>query len=187
MGSLYDLRGRLAEQDNLLIYYAGHGVQDDKSQEGYWLAVNANKDNPANWISINDITTVLRSMASKHIIVVADSCFSGTLTRAMAPKLPNAPERRDQYLTKMIKKKSRTALTSGGLEPVPDRRPNSEHSVFAYAFMTALQENSDVLGGQELFDKVRYLVVVDAPNTPEYANIRFTGHEGSDFFFVRQQ
>jgi hypothetical protein len=105
----------------------------------------------------------------------------------MAPKLPNAPERRDQYLTKMIKKKSRTALTSGGLEPVPDRRPNSEHSVFAYAFMTALQENSDVLGGQELFDKVRYLVVVDAPNTPEYANIRFTGHEGSDFFFVRQQ
>ena len=187
MGSLYDLRGQLAEQDNLLIYYAGHGVQDDKSQEGYWLAINAHKDNPANWISINDITTVLRSMASKHVMVVADSCFSGTLTRALEPTLPDAPERRDQYLMKMLQKRSRTALTSGGLEPVPDRRPGSEHSVFAHAFMTALRENPDVLGGQELFDKVRYSVVLDAPNTPEYANIRFTGHEGSDFFFVRKQ
>jgi len=187
MGSLYDLRGRLAEQDNLLIYYAGHGVQDDKSQEGYWLAINAHKDNPANWISINDITTVLRSMASKHVMVVADSCFSGTLTRAMEPQLPNAPERRDHYLMKMLKKRSRTALTSGGLEPVPDRRPGAEHSVFAHAFMTALRENPDILEGQKLFGKVRNLVVLDAPNTPEYANIRFTGHEGSDFFFARKQ
>lgn len=186
MGSLYNLRGRLSEQDNLLIYYAGHGVRDDKSQEGYWLAVDAHQDNPANWISIDDITTVLRSMASKHIMVVADSCFSGTLTRAVEPTLPNAPERRDQYLMKMLQKRSRTALTSGGLEPVPDRRPGAVHSVFARAFMTALRENPGILEGQKLFDKVRYLVVVDAPNTPEYANIRFTGHEGSDFFFVRQ-
>lgn len=186
MGSLYDLRGRLTEQDNLLIYYAGHGVRDEKSQEGYWLAIDAHQDNPANWISINDITTVLRSMASKHVMVVADSCFSGTLTRALEPKLPNAPEKRELYLTKMLQKRSRTALTSGGLEPVPDRRPGSDHSVFAYAFMTALQENPDILEGQKLFDNVRRLVVVDAPNTPEYANIRFTGHEGSDFFFVRK-
>ena len=58
------------------------------------------------------------------------------------------------------------------------------HSVFARAFLTALRENEDVLQGQELFSAIRGPVVLNADQTPEYSDIRLTGHDGGDFLFV---
>ena len=38
----------------------------------------------------------------------------------------------------------------------------------------------------ELFVKLRKMVMLDAKQTPRYSDIRFTGHEGGDFVFVRK-
>ncbi|MEZ5657523.1 MAG: caspase family protein [Burkholderiaceae bacterium] len=115
LDSLARLRRSLGPRDNLLIYYAGHGTLDDKADEGYWLPVDADRDNPANWISNSSITTEIRAIRARHVLVVADSCFSGKLTRGIKPRL-NSPG----YLSRMVQRVSRTALTSGGLEPVLD-------------------------------------------------------------------
>ena len=62
-----------------------------------------------------------------------------------------------------------------------------KHSVFAKAFLTALQENtSPVVEMHRLFTSIKESVVLNSPQTPEYWNIRFVGHEGGDFFFVRR-
>ncbi len=78
---LNKLRSKLTENDNLLIYYAGHGDLDAASDQGYWLPVDAELNNVARWVSINTITNTIRAMSAKHVLVVADSCYSGTLTR----------------------------------------------------------------------------------------------------------
>jgi uncharacterized caspase-like protein/LysM repeat protein len=187
IGALDKLRSRLTSQDNLLIYYAGHGVRDPASDRGYWLPVDAQEASRAYWISNSDITDTLRAMTTKRVMVVADSCYAGTMTRAAVAGLPPPGEERRSYLKKMIQKRSRTALVSGGLEPVPDRQPGSRHSVFAKALLSVLRENHNILEGQQLFNRLRPRVVVNAPNTPEYWNIRFTGHEGGDFFFIPKE
>ncbi len=80
-------------------------------------------------------------------------------------------------------KRARTALTSGGLEPVLDKG-GGDHSVFAKAFLEALGENGDVLEGQELFERVRGRVALNAPQTPQYADIKEAGHEHGEFLFI---
>lgn len=180
------LRTVLTEQDNLLIYYAGHGVLDTNEERGYWLPVNAKQESRVQWIANTTITDALKAMAAKHILVVADSCYSGTLVRGIDVVRPPTGSDRDTYLARIAQKRSRTVLTSGGLEPVSDSGGGKEHSVFARAFLIALQDNRDVLDGQQLFNVIRRPVVLNASQTPEYTDIRYAGHEGGDFLFVRQ-
>jgi hypothetical protein len=178
-------RATLTEQDNLLLYYAGHGVLDTSEERGYWLPVNAQQGSRVHWISNTTITDALRAMAAKHVLVVADSCYSGTLVRGIDVVLPPSGTARSTYLARIVQRRSRTVLTSGGLEPVADSG-GGEHSVFAKAFLAALQDNQDVLDGQQLFSLIRRPVILNAAQTPEYTDMRYAGHEGGDFLFVRQ-
>jgi hypothetical protein len=180
IGALTDMRRELQWDDNLLIYYAGHGWYDQDAEQGYWLPVDASEDNQAHWISNADITNALKALKAKHILVVADSCYSGTLARSA-----NISVRGVDYIERIVKKKARTVLTSGGLEPVQDAG-GAGHSVFAHAFLEALDENDGVIDGQELFRRLRDPVVANAPQTPEYGEIRGAGHDGGDFIFVRR-
>ena len=84
-------------------------------------------------------------MKAKHVMVVADSCFSGTISRGL-----KILERTPEWFATIVKKKSRTALTSGGLEPVLDTVVGN-HSAFAYAFISLLEENDGVLDASQLF------------------------------------
>lgn len=180
--TLSTLRRKLTVRDNLLIYYAGHGQLDAATERGYWLPVDAEPDSPANWISTTDVSDMLKAMKAKHVMVVADSCYSGTLIRAA----PVPAERGPDYLRRLAEKRTRVVLTSGGLEPVMDGGGGG-HSVFARAFLTTLEQNDAILEGTELFDRVRKRVISNAEQTPEYSDIRFAGHDGGDFLFVRQE
>ena len=182
ISALAHKRAQLTEKDNLLIYYAGHGSLDVGSDEGYWLPVDAEPDNPVNWISNNNITGQLRAMRAKHVMVVADSCYSGKLTRNVEAQLKTGSER-SAWLERMASRRSRTALTSGGLEPVLDAG-GGQYSVFAKAFLETLRDNTRVLDGQSLFDAIKRPIVVNADQTPEYADVRKAGHDGGDFIFV---
>jgi len=51
---------------------------------------------------------------------------------------------RRNWLERIAKKHSRTALASGGLEPVADAGSGG-HSVFAAALLGALRENSEII------------------------------------------
>ena len=117
-------------------------------------------------------------------MVVADSCYSGSLTRGSEETPQGDPGNGTSYYRKMALKKARVTLTSGGLEPVYDG--TGKHSPFARAFMGVLEDNEDIIDGNRLFNRIRKGVAVNADQTPEYANIRKAGHEGGDFLFVRR-
>ena len=185
LGSLATMRATLKPDDNLLIYYAGHGVVDSVTEQGYWLPVDAEQQNPANWISNTDLTNMLRAIRARHVMVVADSCYSGTLVRAASAKLATARDK-VKWVERMLGKRGRTALVSGGLEPVVDSGTGTDHSVFAQAFIAALKENREVLEGHALFDRIKRPVILNADQTPQYSDIRLAGHEGGEFIFVRR-
>jgi hypothetical protein len=171
-------RTSLTESDNLLIYYAGHGWLDEEADEGYWLPVDAQEDSDVHWISNATITGYLRSIKAKHVMIVADSCYSGTLTRGIALSV-KAPD----YLERLARERARVVLSSGGLEPVADGGGGG-HSAFARHFIDTLRDNPNVLDSTTLYAKIRRPVMLAADQEPELADIRKAGHEGGDFLFV---
>jgi Caspase domain len=178
--ALGNLRKTLIETDNLLIYYAGHGWLDEEGNEGYWLPVDAVKDNEVQWVSNASITTVLKAMPAKHVLIVADSCYSGKLARGLHIK-----RKTSNYHARMASKRVRSVIASGGLEPVSDSGGKGGHSIFATAFIEALKANEKIIDSTELFTQIRRPVIINSDQTPEYADIRKAGHEGGDFLFVR--
>jgi uncharacterized caspase-like protein len=190
LSALNDLRKTLTPSDNLLIYYAGHGEIDPVSSHGYWLPVNAELDNPAGWISNSAVTDMINAMQAMHIMVVADSCYSGTMTGVTLPRysaaLPVAEQK--EWLQTIMGLRARTVLTSGGVEPVLDRDAGGDHSIFASAFIQALKNNKHLLEGYTLYRDVLKEVSSSAAalnehQTPEYAPIMHAGHEAGEFFF----
>lgn len=175
-----DFMATLSSKDNLLIYYAGHGWLDEATDRGYWLPVDAKEGRRSNWLSNATVTDTLKSLAAKHVMVVADSCYSGTLTRAAVVALRNK-----NYLRRMARKHARVAMVSGGLEPVADSDGDG-HSPFARAFLSALRGNTGVMDGTKLFSEIRRPVILGTQQTPEYSDVRNAGHDGGDFLFVRQ-
>ena len=190
LSALNDLRGKLTEDDNLLIFYAGHGELDKVNMRGHWLPVDAEPSSSANWISNIALTDILNTMSARHVMVVADSCYSGALTRSSLARLEAGltPEARESWQRAMVQKRSRTALTSGGLAPVLDAG-GGKHSIFAKALIDTLEANTDILEGQRLFQELSAQVTwaAEAKNfeqVPQYAPIKFAGHESGEFFFV---
>lgn len=191
LSELNELRQRLTDKDNLLIYYAGHGELDQKNQRGYWLPTDAEPGNTANWISNIDLSDILNLMAVKHLLVVADSCYAATLTRSASGRLEPAmtEEELARAVQNLANKRARLVLTSGGVEPVLDNTGGA-HSVFAQIFIETLRSNDGVLLGRDVFQRVQLRVNAMAqrwavPQVPEYAPIKYAGHEGGDFFFLR--
>lgn len=192
LASLQRLKRKLTPKDNLLVYYAGHGELSADKETGYWIPVDAQKNNKRKWIPNSAITEILSAMPVKRVLVIADSCYSGSLTRSsLASQSPDVSGKaRLTWLRAMAKSKARLALTSGGLEPVADEG-NANHSVFANALISTLQQNSGILEGQRLYNLLAGEVTVNASHMnmvqePEYAPIRHAGHESGEFFFLRR-
>ena len=191
--TLNEFRKMLTDRDNLLIYYAGHGFWEKNINRGYWIPVEADLEDNSNWILLPTVTDLLHLMSAKHILVVADSCFAGKLTRSgLAQLRPGlTDEDRMDLLKTLAEKRVRTALTSGGLSPVLDSGGGG-HSIFTKAFLNVLEENAEILETERVFLAVRNRVMNSAQrlNTeqiPTYAPVHMAGHESlGDFIFVPQ-
>lgn len=190
LSALNEMRAKLTDKDNLLIYYAGHGELDRVNNRGNWLPVDAEEQSTANWISNIAITDILNAMSAKKVLVVADSCYSGAMTRSTLARLDAG--RSDEAWLSWIKlqaeKHSRLSLSSGGLAPVLDGG-GGRHSIFAKAFLDALEANKEVVEGRQIHSQVAQAVSYAASaaqfeQTPQYAPIKYAGHEAGDFLFV---
>ncbi len=182
MGELSALRRRLRNEDRLFIYYAGHGEIEPSTEEGFWQPVDAVPGEDYTWIANSDIRRYLRGMSAKHVLVVADSCFSGSLTRGEGG-WRNVPK--DRFFTEIDSYVSRTVISSGGTEPVADAGSGG-HSVFAYYLLKALRDNDQpYVTSFELFNKLARAVTNNSNQKPEYGTVAGAGDEGSgDFTFI---
>ena len=165
------------ENDNLLIFYAGHGIaiRDQFGDvDGYWIPVTAKKGEIATYISASDINISLKRSKAKHILLVADACFSGAFTRSL-------PGDAGIGIQKLYKMNSRKVMASGNLEPVPD------NSKFIYYFKKTLVDNSEkYISAKDVFDSFYKAVLNNTETIPQYAAIKNVGDEGGEFIFIKK-
>jgi hypothetical protein len=177
INTLDELGKKLTSNDNLLIFYAGHGYWDNKAQVGYWFPSDAARNSKANWFSNSMLRDLMSGIETKHTILIADACFSGAIfkTRAAITEVP-------QGIQKLYELPSRKAMTSGNMQEVPD------DSQFIKFLVKRLDENQDkYLPSELLFSKVKAAVMSNSTNVPQYGIIQNVGDEGGgDFIFMHR-
>ena len=184
--NIYSYRLKLEANDNLLIYYAGHGYLDESNNVGYWQPVDAELNKSWTWISNQIISDELKAMKAKHILVIADSCYSGTFIHRsiIGEEKPKDDKNIKIFYEKKNNKKARLALTSGDYQPVPDSL-DGKHSPFAKALITVLGQNNEILLSSELYQMIEKQLALDSTHQePLYGAILNSDHrEGADFIF----
>lgn len=187
LAALSRLRQQVGPQDQVVVYYAGHGQMDAVTARGYWIPVDGDEKDIAQWVSVIDVTDQLSAMTARHVLVIADSCYSGTLTRSLVPAVDQALtlEQRINPLKQLSKQRARVAMTSGGLEPVVDGG-SVDHSLFARSLLDVLAQVKSPVAAQELHNAVsaRFTHLarrLKIAQQPQYAPIGFAGHEAGDF------
>jgi hypothetical protein len=182
---LAQLHSVLMEEDSLLLYYGGHGIYENETNHAYWLPVDANSDERTNWISDGDISDAIAHLNARHILIIADSCYSGALQLRGKNDLDKSSMTRTQFLDQMTLRQSRNLLTSGANEPVADNGGHG-HSVFAQALLDGLADESKPFTAGELFERhIHSAVGGSSKQVPQYSPMK-DRHEGGEFVFIPQ-
>lgn len=175
LNKLTELQDKLTTKDNLLIFYAGHGVV--KNQVGYWLPSDATNASRTQWLSNAELKDYINGFKAQHVLVIADACFSGALiTGGYRDMAQFACEQ-------MGKVPSRRAMTSGANTVVPD------NSVFFDYLLKRLQDNtSSCFTAEDLYTKIKPAVINNSPNQqlPQFGALPQTGDEGGNFIFKKK-
>ena len=160
----------ITHQDNLIIYFSGHGRHDEHFG-GNWVPVDAGTtdDDWPDYLSNDTIKSYLSKIKSLHTFLIADSCFSGSLFIDKS-KEKFSGDRRDT-------EPSRWGLTSGKKEIVSDGRPG-HHSPFATALLDVLRKAEQPPGVMRICDLVLEKVAANAEQTPMGSPLQVQGHQG---------
>ncbi len=75
LGKLVDTYG---EKSNVIFYYAGHGIPDEKSSDSYLLPVDGIPSDMSTCYSLDGIYRRLGEMKAERVVVFMDACFSGS-------------------------------------------------------------------------------------------------------------
>lgn len=170
--------------DSVIVYYAGHGVVVPVNgvETGFWLPADVDAELPGTWLSNADIARLVAAVGARQLMLVSDSCYSGTLVGKERVQLGN----RALDAEELLRRRAAVVMSSGGDEPVADSGRGG-HSIFAWHFMRALESLDRWQPGGNLFERVRDAVVKDFPQTPQYGASRTAGHQGdTDYLFERR-
>ena len=169
------------EDDSVLIYYAGHGELDNITGSGYWVPHNAKGGDPSTYMNNAVIQQYIKAIPARHVLLVADSCFSGTLFG----EARSLPPINNKFYATLYKEKSRWGMTSGNLTPVEDAGSGG-HSIFAYHFLKELKESDKpYLTPRDIYQRIGPVVRNNSEQMPITQPIKNTGDEGGEFVFIR--
>ncbi|NMB72725.1 MAG: caspase family protein, partial [Bacteroidales bacterium] len=161
--------------NSLLIWYAGHGKFINET--GYWIPVDAARDDEFTYYNINSLRAALQSYTNlTHILLVTDACESGpTFYQAMR----SAPEIKSCNDWQATKFRSSQVFSSAGYELAVD------NSQFTKTFANTLVNNPNSCIPIELIvNKVTQAVVRNNQQKPQFGKIAGLSDENGTFFFI---
>lgn len=169
-----------SKDDSVLVMYAGHGYLMNDIDMGFWIPVDGSVKTAGNWISNSDISKFLKAIPAKQLILVSDSCFSGSLTREQ--KITDANRLGKQEI---MRQRTVLVLSSGGDEPVSDEGKDG-HSIFAWSLINTLNGLDKEAMGFEVFRVVKSEVSKAYPQEPQYGAVISAGHApGGDYWLEK--
>ncbi len=187
VGGIVELSTRIGPEDNVLIFFAGHGVLN-AAQRGFWLPLDAQKAERSPALPTETLAEFLAMFKARSVLVIADSCFGSALSSVVGSYTGGPVEYADGIPRGYLERKARYVLSSGGLSPVLDQGGDG-HSVFASVLLKVLKENDRILTqtGLEraLSDPVQAAAQRSgAIQVPQLKKVREAGDAGGAFFFV---
>ena len=173
---LIKIKRDITPNDNLVLYYAGHGYYDGEFDEGSWIPVNAGYGVETDYMANSRLVKYLDKIACKHMLLLADACFSGSLF---------VKDNRISYESGNDKIQSRWALTSGNMEEVADGIAGT-NSPFASSLVEFLGNNRmQHIPVTELISFVSYKVknetATTTAQTPIGKPLDVEGNQGGEF------
>ena len=185
--SLYTLSQTLGENDNLVVYYAGHGKRDLRNRRGWWMPVDAVADNDAktNWLPNQEVSDRLALIPARHILVLADASYVGDITRGTPQPEPRnmTAAQWAKYVDTTRQRRARLALSSGADEP------SGQSSRFTAALIDALKKQKGVVPASRVHREVVNMLTNDervSSAVPTFAPLQSAFHDGVDFLFQRK-
>ena len=176
------------KDDQLFIFFAGHGQFDEIFTEGYLVGTDSKVNDPGktSYISHSTLRTVVNNIPSEHIFLTLDACFGGTFDPLVARSGSRGQDdiysdiTQAEFIERRLRFKTRKYVTSGGKQYVADGKPGG-HSPFARKFLQALRD----YGGQDriltLQELNGYLLNLKMePHAGEFGD----NEPGSDFVFI---
>ena len=185
--ALSSLSRNVLSNDNVLVYYAGHGYLDEETNQGFWVPVDARGTDQTTFLRNSTIRDEMSLIASrsKHTLLISDSCFSGSLlrsgTRSIKPDYNN-----ELYYQKVANKRSVQIMSAGGVEYVDDSYQTSGHSPFTYFLLSELKNNDrKLITVSELSNNVEKAVANNVEQVPESGVLQGAGDELGEFIFIK--
>ena len=162
--------------NSILVWYAGHGKYVNES--GYWIPIDANRDDEFTYYNINALKASMQSYPDflSHTLVITDACESGpSFYQAMRSGIVD----RDCNDWESTRFKSSQVFSSAGYELAVD------DSQFTRTFANVLINNpGNCVPIENIVQKVTSAVVNSNQQKPQFGKIAGLEDENGTFFFI---
>ncbi len=162
--------------NTLLVWFAGHGKFINET--GYWIPVDAKRDDEFTYFNINALRASLQSYSNyiTHVLVVTDACESGPTFYQAMREIPKERSCTDWEATRL---KSSQVFSSAGYELAVD------NSQFTRTFANTLANNPNAcIPIESIVSKVTLAVSQNNQQRPKFGKITGLEDENGTFFFI---
>nr|WP_314895976.1 caspase family protein [uncultured Flavobacterium sp.] len=164
---------QIKAEDNLIVYFSGHGHYDEISDIGYWVPTEAN--DYTSYIPNQTLISYIEKIICKHIFLICDSCFSNSLLLTVKTK----------SVSEYYEKDSRWALTSAFNEAKDSDK--SSNTLFAETILNYLEDSEKDIRVSELIEEIKSKFEVNKFQKPQGHPLQISGHKGGEFIFKIKQ
>ena len=188
INDLYSFAARLGEDDSLVIYFAGHGMEDKATGQGFWVPYDGKPGNMASLVLNAEVRDALASIRARHVWLVADSFFSRNLVWESRVAVKKENENNEDYYLKRTALTSRVVLSSGGIEPTHADRETLECgklSNFTCHFVRFQEvDQNPFISAEDVFAGISNGLAAEGAMTPVFGGLKHAGHKKGTFVLV---
>ncbi|MTI32962.1 caspase family protein [Xanthovirga aplysinae] len=169
----------------VLVYYAGHGLPDEKTRDAYLIPVDINGNSLEFALRVNELCKALTETPTKRVTLILDACFSGGARAGTLISRRGVRVKPKAYLpaSNLIIFSSSSDEESAGAY-VPKR-----HGLFTYFLLKKLQETEGNISYSELAEnlnkevRLKSILINNKQQTPTVTTNPSIGEEWKKWTF----
>jgi tetratricopeptide (TPR) repeat protein len=153
--ALYSFLRQSTEEDQIIIYFAGHGAPDPSRRSDLYLLAHDTRAGqiPSTGLPMRELHRAVEELYARHVVLITDACHSGGImggitTRGEGTDVNNI---NDVFLTQLNSTTGGLAVfTASGADQVSQEnsRWGGGHGVFTHFLLEALEGKADTDGDQ---------------------------------------
>ena len=149
---------KTGSEAEIIFYYAGHGLPDEKMKMPYLIPVDANPRNLISAIKLYDVIQKLQATGAGKVILLLDACFSGGGRDA------------DLMASRSVKIKPKEESVTGNIlvvsacsgDETAMAYDQKNHGLFTYFLLSKLRESKGNCNWGEVFDYLHRTVATES-------------------------